>query len=154
MDNIIIVECLSSGKNFIKDIVRRNYNPIVLEQKNKGATEEFLEERTRLYNSEYDAIDEDFDLIYEQDTFEETLEMVKKLDPILILPGSEDGVVLATKLANELGLICNPIESLDAMTLKDEMQNALQRAGIRYIKGKTVNSLEEAMKFYKYSGLK
>ncbi len=154
MDNIIIVECFSSGKNFIKDIVRRNYNPIVLEQKLKGITEEFIEEKTKLYNSEYAAIDEDFDLIYEQDTFEETLEMVKKLNPILILPGSEEGVVLATKLSNELGLICNPIESLDAMTLKDEMQNALQRAGIRYIKGKTVNSLEEAVKFYKYSGLK
>jgi D-alanine-D-alanine ligase-like ATP-grasp enzyme len=154
MDNIIIVECFSSGKNFIKDIVRRNYNPIVLEEKLKGVTEEFIEEKTKLYNSEYAAIDEDFELIYEQDTFEETLEMVKKFNPILILPGSEEGVVLATKLSNELGLISTPNESLDAMTLKDEMQNALQRAGIRYIKGKTVNSLEEAVKFYKYSGLK
>ena len=139
MDNIIIVECFSSGKNFIKDIVRRNYNPIVLEQKLKGITEEFIEEKTKLYNSEYAAIDEDFDLIYEQDTFEETLKMVKKLNPILILPGSEEGVVLATKLSNELGLISTPNESLDAMTLKDEMHNALKRAGFVILKEKRLN---------------
>ena len=107
-----------------------------------------------MYTSSYAAIDEDFDLIYEQDTFEETLEMVKKLNPILILPGSEDGVVLATKLSNELGLISNPNESLYAMTLKDEMQNALKKAGLRYIKGKTITSLKEALKFYKDSNLK
>ena len=154
MDNIIIIECLSTGKNFIKDIIKRNYNPIVLEQKIKGKTEEYIKEKSNMYTSSYAAIDEDFDLIYEQDTFEETLEMVKKLNPILILPGSEDGVVLATKLSNELGLISNPNESLYAMTLKDEMQNALKKAGLRYIKGKTITSLKEALKFYKDSNLK
>lgn len=154
MDNIIIVECISSGKNFIKDIVRRNYNPIVLEQKFKNATDKFLKEEKKMHESEYAAINEDFELIYEQDTFEETVEMVRKLNPILILPGSEDGVILATKLANALGLTSNPIESLKYMTLKDEMQNALKKAGIRYIKGKTVDSLKDAIEFYNESGLK
>ena len=31
MENIIIVDCISTGKLFIKDIVKRNYHPIVLE---------------------------------------------------------------------------------------------------------------------------
>ena len=53
------------------------------------------------------------------------LEMVRKLDPLLIVPGTEDGVILATKLANDLNLLCNPIENLDAITLKNEMQNRL-----------------------------
>ncbi len=154
MDNIIVVDCVSSGKFFIKDIVRRNYNPIVLELKFDCMTAECKQTKVNMYSAAYEAIDDDFDLIYEQDTFEQTAEMVKKFDPVLILPGSEDGVVLATKLANELGLLANPVESLDAMTLKDEMQNALKRAGIRYIKGETVKSLEEALKFYRNSGLK
>ena len=148
MQNIIIVDCFSTGMNFIKDIVRRNYHPIVLEVKLDCMTEEYTKTKAQIYKSIYESIDEDFDLIYEQDTFEETLEMVRKLDPVLILPGNENGVILATKLANELGLTSNPIESLDAMTLKDEMQNALKRAGIRYIKGKTVKSPEEGLKFY------
>ena len=154
MDNIIIVDCFSTGRNFIKDIVRRNYHPIVLEVKLDCMTEEYTKTRAQMYESIYGSIDEDFDLVQEQDTFEQTVELVKKFDPVLILPGSEDGVVLATKLANELGLIANPIEALDSMTLKDEMQNALKRAGIRYIKGETVKSLEEALKFYRNSGLK
>jgi biotin carboxylase len=154
MENIIIVDCFSTGRNFIKDIVRRNYHPIVLEVKLDCMTEEYTKTRAQMYESLYGSIDEDFDLIQEQDTFEQTVELVKKFDPVLILPGSEDGVVLATKLANELELTANPIEALDSMTLKDEMQNALKKAGIRYIKGKTVKSLEEGLKFYRESGLK
>ena len=31
MRNIVIVECMSTGINFIQDIVDRNFNPVVLE---------------------------------------------------------------------------------------------------------------------------
>ena len=31
MRNIIIVECISTGINFVEDIINRGYNPIVLE---------------------------------------------------------------------------------------------------------------------------
>lgn len=34
MRNIIVVECISTGKNFIEDIVNRGYNPVVLDLKN------------------------------------------------------------------------------------------------------------------------
>lgn len=30
MRNIIVVECISTGKNFIEDIINRGYNPIVM----------------------------------------------------------------------------------------------------------------------------
>ena len=33
MRNIIVVECKSTGINFIEDIINRGYNPIVLEPK-------------------------------------------------------------------------------------------------------------------------
>lgn len=74
--------------------------------------------------------------------------MVKEYDPLLVLPGNERGVVLATKLSNDLNLLCNPIENLDAITLKDEMQNRLAQNNLRHIRGQVVNSLHEAIDFY------
>lgn len=152
MRNIIIVECKSTGVNFIEDIINRGYNPVVLEisysDSKKG--DEYME----LTHSDYNDIDYYFDMIYEQDTDEKTLEIVKKWDPLLILPGHEKGVVLATKLANDLNLLCNPIENIDAMTLKDKMQNKIAEKGLRSIKGKVVKSIEEAIEFYDNEELK
>ena len=107
-----------------------------------------------MYEEEYAIINEDFDVIQEQETCEKIVEMVKKLNPKLILPGNENGVDLAAKLSNELGLLSNPIESLDSMTLKDEMQNALKKAGLRHIRGKTIHTVEETLEFYRALGLK
>ena len=55
---------------------------------------------------------------------------------------------MATKLSNDLDLLCNPIENIDAMTLKDEMHNRLKEYGIRYIRGKVVESVEDAIEYY------
>lgn len=97
---------------------------------------------------EYSRIPYDFDMIYEKDTFEETLEEVRKANPLLIVPGNERGVVLAVRLSHELGLLSNSIENLDAMTLKNEMHNRLAQKGLRSIKGKVIHSLDEALEFY------
>lgn len=141
------------GINYVQDIIDRNCNPVILEMKPFDDTEE-----SRLYQeevkAEYELINAEYDLIYEQESYEETLEMVRKLNPLLIVPGTEDGVILATKLANDLNLLCNPIENLDAITLKNEMQNRLAEKGLRYIKGKVVSSVEEAIDFYDKEGLK
>ena len=150
--NIIVVECISTGTNFIEDIINRGYNPIVLEPKMID-TEEGKEYQKMVYN-EYKRINYDFDIIYEQDTYEETLEMVRKLNTLLIVAGNEKGVILTTKLSHDLGLLGNPIENIDAMTLKNEMQNRLKEYGIRYIRGKVVDSLEEAIEYYDSENLK
>ena len=145
MRNIIIVDCISTGTNYIGDIVNRSYNPIVLEMKPASSD---VEGYQAMVNSHYDRINEKFDMIYERDTYEETLEVVRKLDPKLVLPGNEHGVVLATRLSNDLGLLCNSLENLDAMTLKDEMHKRLAQHGLRYIRGRKVKSIEEAVEFY------
>jgi glutathione synthase/RimK-type ligase-like ATP-grasp enzyme len=152
MRNIVIVECISTGINFIEDIVNRGYNPIVMHLKAPDSEEgkhfdEFIYE-------EYKNIDYDFDMVFEQDTYEETLDEVRKLDPLLVLPASERGVGIATRLASDLGLLGNPVENIDAMTLKDEMHNRLKECGLRYIRGKVVNSLDEAREFYESENLK
>ena len=146
MKNIIVVECISTGTNYIEDIINRGYNPIVLEL--KTADTEEGEEYKRMVYENYERIEHDFEIIYEKDTYEETLEMVRNLDPILIVAGNEKGVVLTTKLSSDLGLPGNPIENLDAMTLKNEMQNRLAENGLRSIRGQVVTSVEEAIEFY------
>ena len=151
MRNIIIVQCMSTGKNYVQDIVDRNFNPIILEMKAFGDSEEALDYQKEV-KAEYDLIENEFDLIYEKDTYEETLEMVREYNPLLIVAGTEDGVILATRLANDLDLLCNPIENIDALTLKDEMQNKIAEKGIRSIKGKVVRSVEEAIEYYDEEG--
>lgn len=145
-ENIIIVECKSTGTNFIEDIINRGYNPVILDTATANTKKGVKYQESIL--KEYEKIRYDFDLIFEEDTYEKTLETVKKFNPILILPGNEKGVILATKLSNDLNLLCNPIENLDAMTLKHEMQNRLAEKGLRSIRGKVVNSVEEAIEFY------
>ena len=152
MKNIIIVECISTGKNFIEDIINRGYTPIVLHLKSSNTESGKKFEEHVL--EEYKLIPYEFDMIYEKDTFEETLEEVKKFNPLLIVPGNERGVVLATRLSNELGLLSNSIENLDAMTLKNEMHNRLAQNGLRSIKGKVIHSIDEAVEFYDSENLK
>ena len=149
MRNIVIVEIASTGANFIQDIINRNYNSIGLKLKSMDVDEWGYNE---LVDKSLESIEADFELIHEKDSYEETLEMVKKYDPLLVIAGSEKGVILATKLANDLNLLCNPIENLDAMTLKDKMQEKIAEKGLRHIRGQTIHSIEEAIEFYDKSG--
>lgn len=145
MKNIIVVDCQSTGINFIRDIVNRGYSPIILE-----LTPEVddIEEYWQKMELEYEKIDYDFKLIYEKESYDETLEMVRKLNPVLIVAGARNGVYLATKLSNDLGLLSNRQEDLDAVTLNNEMQNRLKENNLRYVRSKSVTSPEEAIEFY------
>ena len=74
MRNVIVVEAGSTGFNFIRDIINRNLNPIALDL--KGGDVNGNSDYKELVHSSYEQIDVDFDLIYEKDTYEETLEMI------------------------------------------------------------------------------
>ena len=151
MRNIVVVEAISTGYNFIRDIANRNYNPVILDM-NVKPTEDNKPYQA-MVKSAYDKIDVDYDLIFKKDTYEETLEMVRQYDPVLVIPGAERGVRLATRLANDLNLKGNPIENIDAMTLKDKMHERLAEHGLRHIVGRSVKSVEEAIEFYDEAGL-
>ena len=151
MRNIIVVEAISTGFNFVRDIVNRNYNPIILNTKiDETEDNQAYFEVVRFAN---ESIDVDALFLDEKESYEETLEMVRQYDPVIIVPGSEKGVILATKLSNDLGLKCNNIENIDAMTLKDKMQERLAEAGLRHIRGRVVSSVEEAIEYYDEEGL-
>ena len=61
--NIIVVECISTGTNFIEDIINRGYNPIVLEAKILD-TDEGKEYQKMDYDG-YKRIKYEYELIYE-----------------------------------------------------------------------------------------
>ncbi len=147
MKNIVIVDILSTGVNYVEDIVKRGYNPVILESKG-------LPDSTRSVTKElYKQMKAAPVVIREKNSYEETIEEIKKYEPVLVLPASDAGVILANKLAYDLGLPCNDIRYLDAMTRKDAMHEALKEAGIRYIHGKAVSSADEAVSFCKENGI-
>ena len=150
MGNIIVVDCISSGTNYIEDIVNRGHKPVILEL--QSGEMDAVEYKQKM-QSNYNRIGYDYDLVFEKDTYEETVEMIRELDPLLIVAGSERGVILTSRLSNDLGLLGTPIENLDAMTLKDKMHERLVEAGLRHIRGKVVTSVDEAVEFYEAESL-
>ena len=150
---ILVVECMSTGVNYIEDIIKRGYEPVVVEG-HVALSEEYAAQikedrrqiRARL-SSRVRYIDENPD-------YQEVLRQAREVNPVHVVAGSEFGVSLAVRLAHDLKLRGNPLGILDAMTQKDAMHEALSRAGIRYIRGRVVHSVEEAVECYDEFGEK
>lgn len=132
-ENIIIVEALSTGMNYIHDVRELGYNPICLElyQEEEERKEIFRE----LHDEIYSLNDEEFpQILIAESTYEKTLDKVREFDPLAIIPGCDEGIIMATKLAYNLGLPGNDPKNLKRMIDKQYMQDALKEANIRYVK--------------------
>lgn len=147
MRNIIIVEAISTGYNLVEDVIRRGYNPVVINARDISG--EYISHRSIYKNFEGRAT-----VLEEKENYEDTLEMIKSLDPVLIVPGCDAGIALANKASEDLGLPGNPSSRLPQMMRKDKMHEALKDAGIRYIRGKVVKSAREAEEFCNSCGIK
>ena len=144
-ENIVIVEVASMGTNYIHDIRELGYNPVSLEMyQPEDKRDEFNEIRKITYalNGE-----EPPQILEGDKSYEKTLEMVRKLNPLAVIPGSDGGIIWATKMAHDLGLPGNDPKNLKKMIDKQYMQEALKKANIRYIKSQFVNSFKEAKEF-------
>ena len=150
--NIIICEYISTGFNYIEDIRARGYEPILLDGIYIGSPEEVLLWRN-IRDGVKSHIGKDVTIIPENPNYDELLELVKAYDPLLVIPGSEFGVDLATRLGSDLGLTGNSADRIKAMTEKDSMHQALKDRGIRYIRGKVVTTEEEALSWYEELGV-
>lgn len=144
---IIIAEYISTGINYIYDILSLGYEPVLLDC-NYVATEEDLRYFHQLRKSIRARLPKGITVIEENPDYNAVLEQVRALDPVLIIAGSEFGVPYATRLAEDLGLPGNPTKNLRAMTEKDAMHQALKEYGIRYIRGQVITSVEEAREYY------
>ena len=150
---ILLVECMSTGVNYIEDIIKRGYEPVVAEGHHVGP-----EEGVALIRQERRQVREKLPktipVIDENPDYEEVLRQAKEFAPVHVVVGSEFGVPLAVRLAHDLGLPGNPIDRIAAMTQKDAMHEALRLAGIRHIRGRIVHSVEEALRCYDEFGEK
>ncbi|MBQ7282389.1 MAG: ATP-grasp domain-containing protein [Spirochaetales bacterium] len=150
--NIVICEYISTGVNYIGDVKARGYNPILLDGTYVGTPEEL-----RLWRDIRDLVKSklgnDITIIPETSDYNELLEKVRSYDPLIVIPGNEFGVELATRLGSDLGLKGNSADRIKAMTEKDSMHQALKDHGLRYIRGKVVTSEQEAISWYDELGV-
>ena len=107
MRNIVVVEAVSTGYNYIEDIYRRGYNPV--EVQSKDDSPDLRECRKAGKNNRY----RDIETIVETEDYQETLEkvralvslwylvqrMVLRLQPILQRTWGFPGILLQTFLS-------------------------------------------------------
>ena len=151
MRKIVVVEAVSTGANYIADIIKRGYEPVNLELI-LDPNSKFYKELLFFRESAREKYPCNPVTIEECANYEETLEKVRELDPVLVIPGSEFGVELATRLADDLGLPGNPYKNIDMYIKKSAMHAALINAGVRGIRGRLVKTYEEACEFMKEIG--
>lgn len=143
--NIVVVEASSTGFNYVEDIIKRGYEPIVLETwiSSPDVREYFLSFRKQCYSN----FPKEVTIIPAKETYEEALAAVKEFDPVLIFAGEENGVELAAHLASDLGLPGIDYNNIDRYIKKSAMHQTLIEHGIRGIRGRLVKSVEEAVAF-------
>ena len=143
MDKVIIVECISTSMNYVHDLRERGLEPVILETYNDDGGKEEARRQANYVNMEKPLPRR----IQALPSYVDTLELVRAENPILLLPGAEMSVELATNLAHDLGLKSNDPKNLPQMTRKSEMHEACKRAGLRYIRGEMVANADEAIAF-------
>lgn len=146
-NTIVIVDCISSAVNYIEDIRRKGYEPIDLIVTPDTAFESRSNELSDLYYRLMGVVPPR--RLEEKESYSQTLEMVRSLDPVLILPGGDEGISLAARLSFDLGLPGNLPENLPKMRDKMVQQNALGDFGLRHIKSITTDSAAVALDFYR-----
>lgn len=155
---IVVIECISSSVNYIQDIIDEGYEPVLVEM---PVPEEEKDEARFMHDVSIDILYTDLyegakrpRIIQASENYEETLKMIKALDPVLVLPGGDEGIIPAAHIAHDLGLITNNPENLPKMRVKSVAQEALKQKGIRSIQGITSSSWEEVLEFYHSLGSK
>lgn len=151
MRPIIIVKCWSSAVNYIHDIRALGYEPLVLEPYIADAA---LRAETREdYDREYRLNGDNRPrVITEKESYGETLEMIRALSPLLILPGCDNGIYLSLRLSNDLGLRSNAFADYAGMRKKYQMQMALRDAGLNFMPTEILHTEAEAASFFHHQG--
>lgn len=147
MRNILLFDFGSSGVNYAQDIINRGYNPVALvEPLDKNDMREDL----YLYKKQlYSQYENKVQFISLPKEYDEVLDLVKKLDPLLIFGCSDASSVIVTKLCNDLNMPSNSFEYVDNYIDKAKMHEQLKKHGVRYIRGKVVYSKQEALDYFR-----
>lgn len=138
---VIIVECVSTAVNYIKDLQDQGYEPVCLE----------LREINKQFPNAhcYTAFGaKQPKVITDCKRYSQTLKKVKALKPILILPGADHGLRLASQLTHDLKLRGNKLSDLPIMKDKYASQLALKHHGLRHIESVKYTNWDQAVKFF------
>lgn len=146
---IVVVEALSNGRFYIPEIEKRGYEPIVVLVPNENGDfpptyEHFRETTVANYYQDI--------ACYSPATIDETCRLLNGKDIAAVVSGSDYGTLWTDLLAERLGCPGNSTDDSASRFLKPAMQEALCKAGIRSIEGKTVSSLEEIIEFFNHTG--
>lgn len=86
-ENVILIEAKSTGANFIHDVRELGHNPICMELHREYRDEEEKETWRRFYDLSYSLTGEELpEIIQADESYQKTLEMVRKYNPIGIVP--------------------------------------------------------------------
>lgn len=139
---VIFVDCVSTSLNFIKDAQDEGLIPVVLELP-------WIKKYNPLHYN-YTAFGaKKPEVIQATHKYDQNLRMVKKLNPIAIIPCTDNSIELALRLSKDLGLPSSPYENFPKMRDKLECQKALKEFGIRSIETIVYTTYPVALKFFK-----
>ena len=142
MKHIGIVECISTGRLYVNDIIAKGFRPLIINT--MDATEHCIDYR-RIISAELEG---KVDFIDEEEDFDSFVEKLKGYDLEYVFPGSERGVRLADRIIAALGLIGNDEKTTYLRCTKEGMFEALGKANIRRINTAMVGCEEDLIKFW------
>ncbi len=147
MEYMAVVECVSSGRLYIDDIISHGYRPLIINTKLKTSDLfTYREIVSKGIGDKADYIDEDED-------FDVFIEKLKKYDIKAVFAGSEYGVRLTDMIVKALGLRGNDADTTYLRCNKAGMYEALGKAGIRRIESAHVKNKDDIKKFWKDNDL-
>lgn len=143
---ILIMEPLSTGENYVYDVISRGFCPIVVfpllsgTGENVGVYEKIRETARARFPEE---------VLYIADTgnYETLISEIRKYPVICVVIGSELGAELGDRIARDLGLAGNPPESSVLHRDKNLMQERLRERGLPHIRGRLISTVGEAEAF-------
>ena len=143
MKYMAVVECISSGRLYIDDIISHGYRPLIINT--ICVAEDLLEYRKIIAKG----LGDKADYIDEEEDFDAFIAKLKKYDIVAVFPGSEPGVRLADRIIKALGLRGNDADTTYLRCNKAGMYEALGKAGIRRIESAHVKSADDISRFWK-----
>ena len=142
MQYMVIVECVSSGRLYVDDIISHGYKPLVVNTNNY--CEDIVNYRKIIAKGLGDKVE----FIDEGPDFDEFIGRLKKYDIKAVFPGCEYGVRLADRIIKALGLKGNDEATTYLRCNKAGMYEALGKAGIRRIESQKITCDDDIRDFW------
>lgn len=152
---IMVIECLSSGRMYIPEIIERGYKVLMVQPRtaDKHLMERKIavaEEFKRRYNPD------ELEVMFTELDAHDILSAIKIHIPNIVcsVAGSEMGVRTNDEVATAIGVPCNSADTAYLRCTKAGMIEGLEKAGVRAIKSAKVNSVDDVKKFFEENNLK